>query len=112
MKKSASLLSEAEKKFDPENPSGILPALLEAYSEMEKHPDNYWITEKKKELQEVIRSAAGLWIEAIADNYSYSPGSTIKVSAGIVNRSDFPFKLKEIKISYLENDSTFKSGSY
>ncbi len=103
--KISSLLSEANEKFDPENPSAILPLLVKAYNEMEKHPDNYWITEKEKELQNVIRSAAGLWIEATADNYAYSHGGEIKVNTGIVNRSDYPLKLEEIKISYLKSDS-------
>ena len=102
--KISGLLSEANKKFDPENPSEILPLLFKAYNEMEKHSDNYWITEKKKELLNVIRSAAGLWIEATADNYAYSRGSEIKVNAGIVNRSDYPLKLERINISYLKND--------
>ncbi len=60
---------------------------------MEKHSDNYWITEKKKELRNVIRSAAGLWIEATADNYAYSRGSEIKVNTGIVNRSRLSFEI-------------------
>ncbi len=99
------LLFQAEKKFNPENPSEILPLLIATYTEMEKHKENYWINQKKKELLDVIRSSAGLWIEAIADNYSYSPGSTIKISAGVVNRSDYPLKLEEINLSYLKNDS-------
>ena len=105
--KISKLLSEANKKFNPENPSDILPILLDAYKEMQKHEENYWITKKEKELLDVIRSASGLWIEAIANNYSYSPGNEIQISAGIVNRSDFPFKLEAINISYLQNDSVY-----
>ena len=105
--KIGSLLSEAEKKYNPVNPSEILPILIAAYQEMEKHTGNYWIDKKKKELLEVIRSASGIWIEAVSDNYSYSSESIIKISAGIVNRSSYPFKLETINISYLKNDSLY-----
>ena len=101
----SSLLSEANNKFDPENPSTILPLLFKAYDEMEKHSDNYWIKQKEKELRNVIRSAAGLWVEATADNYDYTRGSGIKVNTGIVNRSSYPLKLEGIKITYLKGDS-------
>ena len=103
--KISSLLSEAEKNFNPDKPSEILPLLIKAFNEMEKLADNYWINVKKKELLDVIRSVAGLWIEATADNYSYSPGNEIKINAGIVNRSDYPLKLERINIHYLKNDS-------
>lgn len=98
------LLSEAEKNYTPENPLAILPLLVKAYNEIEKRDDSYWITVKKKELLNVIRSAAGLWIEALADNYSYSRGNEIKINTGIVNRSDYPLKLERINISYLKSD--------
>jgi len=107
--KISELLSEAEKNFNPENPSAIIPVLLEAYNEMENHKKNFWIKKKKKELLEVIRSASGLWIEAIAENYFYSPGSKINITTGIVNRSDFPFELKKINITHLKNDSLYNS---
>jgi len=108
--KIGSLLSEAEMKFNSEDPSEILPILIEACTEMEKHKENYWIVQKKKELLDVIRSASGLWLEAIADNYSYSPGSTININAGVVNRSNYPLKLERIKVSYSTSDSLFNQN--
>ena len=56
-------------------------------------------------MRNVIRSAAGLWIEATADNYAYSRGSEIKINTGIVDRTDYPLKLERIKISYFKSDS-------
>ncbi|RPI74241.1 MAG: PIG-L family deacetylase [Ignavibacteriales bacterium] len=105
--KISKLLTEAERKFNPENPTDILPLLLEAYREMRNHKKSFWLTEKTNELLDVIRSATGLWIEAIAENYSYSPGSKIKINTGVVNRSDYKFTLKELNISYLNNDTVY-----
>ena len=99
------LLSDANKNFNMENPSAVIPALVEAYKEMDKIKNNYWITLKRKELLDVIRSAAGLWMEAIdKDDYSTVPGGKMVVTSGIVNRSDYPFILKEIKVRYGEEN--------
>ncbi len=104
-KKVSELLSEADNKFDPQNPSAIIPILLKAYSEMNKLHDDYWVPLKKKELAEVIRACAGIWIQALAKDYSAVPGQTIEVTAGVVNRSNFPFTLKEVKYTFQDKDS-------
>lgn len=96
------LLNQANKEFDIEKPEKIVPILLKAYSEMEKVKDDYWVPLKEKELIEVIRSCAGIWIESIASDYSTVPGGKLKVTAGIVNRSALPFVLKNLKFSYGE----------
>ena len=99
------LLSEANKNFNLANPSAIIPTLVEAYKEMGKIKNNYWVSIKKKDLLDVIRSAAGLWMEAIDKNdYSAVPGGKMVVTSGIVNRSDYPFILKEIKVKYGEKN--------
>jgi hypothetical protein len=98
--KLSQILGQIEKEYDPENPSASLPKLLEAYSEMDKLNDDYWVPLKKKELLDIIRSAAGIWTDAFADNYLFTPGDSVKISAGIVKRSNYPLTLKEISISY------------
>jgi LmbE family N-acetylglucosaminyl deacetylase len=105
--KVSKLLKEAEENFNPENPGGILPVLLEAYKELNRLEESYWVKIKKTDLAEVIKSASGIWLEAIANDFAYSPGSNIEVTNAIVNRSGFPFKLKSIKLSYLENDTLY-----
>jgi LmbE family N-acetylglucosaminyl deacetylase len=92
------ILKKANEDFNPENPSSILPLLLEALDELKNIGDEYWAETKKKELLEVIRSAAGLWFEAIAADFSACPGDTIRISAGAVNRSSFPLILERIEV--------------
>lgn len=96
----SSILKEVEMEYDPDNPSASLPKLLTAYSELDKLNDDYWVPLKKKELLSVIQSAAGIWLDADADDYSFTPGDSAKITAGIVNRSGFPFKLTDISVSY------------
>ena len=103
--KISKLLSGAEKKFDPEKPAKIIPVLFNALSEMKKIKEGYWIKQKEKELLDVIRSASGLWLEAIASDYSSVPGGSVKIKAGVVNRSDYPIELKKVEFEYGENIS-------
>jgi LmbE family N-acetylglucosaminyl deacetylase len=111
------LLKDAEQNFNQEKPASILPLLLEAYKEMNKLNENYWVPLKKTELLEVIQSITGLWIEAISSDYYSSPGETIKITAGIVNRSDYPLTLKKVSIPSLykndkSNEKILKKGEF
>jgi LmbE family N-acetylglucosaminyl deacetylase len=99
-RKVGEILSEIEKEYNPENPSASLPKLLQAYSELNKLNDDYWVPLKEKELLGVIRSAAGVWIEALASDYSFTPGDSVKITTGIVNRSGFPLTLKNVTVTF------------
>lgn len=90
------LLEKTSATYNPENPSQSLPILLETLKEMRKLEDSEWKTQKLKELVNVIRSCAGLWVEAIAEKDEVSTGQEIKVTAAIINRCAFPFTLKKI----------------
>ena len=107
--KVSTLLAKADKIFEFENPSGIIPLLVEAYSELQKLDDKYWIEIKSSELLKVIKSCAGIWAEAVTDENLLSPGSETKVKAGFVVRSDIPVTLKSIHIDYQKNDSTINT---
>jgi len=61
---------------------------------------------KKEELLRIIQSCAGLWIEAIANDFSAAPGNDIQINATLVNRSDFPFKLREVSFPGVSSGST------
>lgn len=102
------ILDEAAKKFQPENPTAILPLLVKAYKAMnaleKSSGDDYWIPLKRRELVNVIRLCAGVWTEAIAQNqpqqgetgYSGVPGGLVRIAASIVNRSNAQITLKRV----------------
>ncbi|MEJ2617786.1 MAG: PIG-L family deacetylase [Ignavibacteriaceae bacterium] len=102
--KISALLEKANKEFKVDEPWTIIPTLLKAYSEMEKIKENCWVPLKEKELLDVIKSAAGIWIEAISSDYSSFPGGKVNIKAGIVNRSDYPFILKSVQFEHGENN--------
>jgi hypothetical protein len=107
--KVSKLLMQAEAEFDFENPVKVLPLLIEAYAELQKLKDKYWVEIKSAELIKVIKSCAGIWAEAVTEENFLSPGSETKVKAGFVTRSDAPIILKIIQIDHQQKDSTLNS---
>lgn len=91
--------------FDPSNPSESIPRLLDAYSELNKLDESHWVTIKRQELLQIIQASAGLWIEAIANNFSTTPGGSFQVRTTIVNRSNFPFTVEKISFPEISFES-------
>ncbi|MCZ6704091.1 MAG: PIG-L family deacetylase [Ignavibacteria bacterium] len=101
----SSLLNEAYENFDAESPSTTIPLLMKAYKKVNNLSDEYWSQIKGKEILNLIRACAGIWIEAVTDDRIHTPGSKFLVKAGVVNRSDLPFKLEGIHITHQVADS-------
>ncbi|NIM12302.1 MAG: LmbE family protein [Candidatus Aminicenantes bacterium] len=98
------LLEKANQEYRVSQPQGIVPLLLKALSELRSLPESYWTLKKTKELKEVIRSCAGLWLEATADTHTVTPGQEINVTVSMINRSDFPFILTKIVVPVKTGD--------
>jgi LmbE family N-acetylglucosaminyl deacetylase len=111
--KISALIDEAINKFDHENPSGIVPDLINIYKNISAINDDYWRKVKLDEVKEIIRSCLGMWIEAVSDDYFVSPGEQIKITTGIVNRTDVEVSLEKIKMTFadeLKIDSVLQRG--
>ncbi|HEY6867121.1 MAG TPA: LmbE family protein, partial [Candidatus Eisenbacteria bacterium] len=96
----ASLLAKAERAFDPDRPAAILPTLFAAHAAMGAIGADPLVAAKRAELVEVIRSCAGLWVEAIAARPAAVPGSRLRVTFSVLNRSDAPLTLEAIDPPY------------
>src|SRR5215218_6138196 len=93
-------LEEAARKYDPANPSASLPLLLRARRELSKLAKDEPLAEAKRAaLDEVIRAAAGLWVEAVAADPYVTPGGEVKVTTTVVNRSGYPLKFETVGVS-------------
>ncbi|MBM3312450.1 MAG: PIG-L family deacetylase, partial [Candidatus Aminicenantes bacterium] len=87
------LLAEILRAFDPRRPSRSVPALLALHAELGRLPDSDWVRLKRGELARVIQGCAGLWMEAIAEDFAAAPGDEILVRTTLVNRSEVGFSL-------------------
>lgn len=107
--KIANLLSKANKQFDSENPSQIIPILCDAYREIEslqKTNSDAWLQVKKQDLKEIIRNCVGLWFDVTADDYTFVAGDSINVKIRAVNPKNEPTQLSSSKILFSEDNVT------
>jgi hypothetical protein len=60
------LLAQAEREFDPKRPQALLPLLARAHAAMKKLTADPLVLRKRRDLEAVMASCAGLWLEAVA----------------------------------------------
>jgi LmbE family N-acetylglucosaminyl deacetylase len=96
----AGLLEKAARSYDPDHPAAILPTLFAAHAAMGAIGPVPLVTAKRAELLEVIRSCAGLWVDAIAAEPASTPGSRVRVRLTVLGRSDAPLTLERIELPY------------
>ncbi|PHR71862.1 MAG: LmbE family protein [Lutibacter sp.] len=96
------ILSKVESDFDFKNPSASVSELLKAYKLIQKLENEHWKTQKTKEITAIIVACTGLYLEAVATESSATIGSEVSFKFEIINRSEFPMKLRTVGISSLE----------
>ena len=119
------LLMQATRSFRPENPSAVVPTLVEASAALDDLPDGYWKDVKRRELNRVIQACLGLYLEARAGTnelirrfrsespvrpkiaeYSAAPGDTITLNVEAINRSGVDVTLTQLDFPSLQRDTT------
>lgn len=99
------LLVKCLESFDSRQPSKSISSLLGVYAELTRLPEEDWVRVKKEELLHVIQACAGIWMEAIANDFSAAPGDTIQIKTSVINRSDYPFMLHSLGFPKFAPDS-------
>jgi LmbE family N-acetylglucosaminyl deacetylase len=92
-------------EFNPENPAGIIPELIQLYKELGKLDQNFWTNIKRKEISDIIKSSAGLWFEATAGTEKVYPGMNLDIQATALNRSNYPLELEKLSLSFKNSDT-------
>ncbi len=85
-----SAIKDVIKNYSFEDPQNSLPALLDIYKTLEKSEAGYWRDEKLKELQQVIKECAGLYIEATTTTMYGIQGDSLKINFLADNRTGVP----------------------
>jgi len=84
--RAGTLLAQARTAFRPDRPAEILPLLLQAKTALDRLPEEPWVLEKRLELVQAIRAAAGIRAEAFADRQMAAPGDPLTVTATVTAR--------------------------
>ena len=97
------MVAKANAGFDMENPSSIIPQLVQIRKQIETLKDDYWREQKLKEVDFLIKGALGLFLEARVADYSATPGESLELTIEAINRS---------AANVLLNQISFKGNSH
>lgn len=92
----AATLGIIKKDFDIDDPEKSVPALVKLLGSVEKIDDNYWCTQKTKELDDLIAACAGLWFESYTTQSSYALGDPMEIRSQVLNRYNDKIKISSI----------------
>lgn len=90
--------------FKADQASKSVPALVELYGEIESLKANPYQEEKLESLKNIIKAAAGIYVEFLADEYNYPEFESInlKGEASFISRTNVPIEIESV---YPELDS-------
>lgn len=97
-KKIGKLVAKIDKKFDHANPAASLPDLVKAYKMIKALPNGHWKTIKLKEIKGIIYDCAGMFVEAVADDYSATLGEEVKLTIEVISRLAKGVELEQISL--------------
>lgn len=99
------ILKTVENNFDFKDPSKSIPQLLEAHELIQTLPaNNHWKEIKLTEIEEIIISCAGLFLDASTTQNSACNEDSLKINIEAINRSTIDIKLD--KITLVDNNDS------
>lgn len=100
------LLAQAEKSFDARHPERVLPLLARAHAAMTKLAPRPLIARRLAELEQVMASCAGLWIEAVTPRPTVTPGEGLAVATSVLMRNPAAVTLESVRVDEVERVGT------
>jgi LmbE family N-acetylglucosaminyl deacetylase len=108
--KIATLVQKTVQSFDPAKPAASVPSLLILRAELQKLPEGFWKTTKIREVEDIIKTATGLFMEVTAPEFAYPAGATMHLTAEVVNRSSVEVSLQKVGVSLTTKDSVLNTA--
>lgn len=100
------LINKAIESYSFTNPEKTVSILMKIYKEIEALPTGYWKKQKLKEVQQLIESCSGLWLEATTSNPYTVQNDSLRVS--VVVNSRLSHNIELLKISFGSFDTTMQ----
>jgi len=76
--------------FSFTDPSASIPELMAVRDSIKRLPEDFWKTQKLKEVNNIILSCAGIMAEALTNKPEATPGGSLPVNLHFIARSDVP----------------------
>lgn len=90
------LVDAAVAGFDFMAPQKSVPALVQVYRALKAAPESYWRTQKLQEVQTLIESASGLWLEAFSTEPYAVQTDSVRVNFVLNDRLAVPMTLESV----------------
>lgn len=94
----SNLIAIAEQTYDPQKPEEILPLLLQIRTEISSLDDPYWREVKLEEIENLIKACAGLYLEAVTDEATATPGDSVDIEIEATVRRPMPIEVSIARI--------------
>jgi LmbE family N-acetylglucosaminyl deacetylase len=101
------LLAKVEADFDFANPGKSVPDLVQALQLIRNLPDGHWKQVKEAEVKSIILDCLGLFAEAIAEDYSATPGSEVVLNLEAITRAAGNVILESVVFEPMGWDTSF-----
>ena len=92
------LIEQINSEFNINDPSASIKSLMKLRSLIDQLQDDYWRQVKLNELDLIIKSVLGLYLEVVADRPSATQGNQVKLTVEAINRSATEVFLHSIDI--------------
>ncbi len=100
------LVSKIDANFRHDNPAASVPDLIKVYKMIQGLEDDHWKMIKLEETKALIRACLGLYIEAVADDASATPGQRVELAIEAITRADVEVNLNSVDYLPMGLDST------
>ncbi|MGK0386795.1 MAG: LmbE family N-acetylglucosaminyl deacetylase, partial [Patiriisocius sp.] len=81
------ILNPLAENFNFQNPSAMVPQLVNAYSLLQQTKESHWRNIKLLELEQIIVDASGIFLEAASSTESINPKASYTINVEAINRS-------------------------
>ncbi len=82
-----SLIQKVNQEFNPNHPERIVPHLFSLRREIQNIPDEYWRTQKIKEVEDLIVACAGVWLEVTSAQPRVTVGRQFSMNVEAIVRN-------------------------
>ncbi len=109
----ADAIDRAIAAFSPADPTRAVPDLIAAHQALTALPDQFWRTQKLRDLERAIAACLGLDLESVANEPSAVAGSEVAATFRAIQRSDFDVTVafESAQPAPLPNNQLFETTS-
>lgn len=92
------MIEQLVNSYSITNPERSVPGLLNLYKELSTLKDDYWRTQKLREVSQLIEACSGLWLDVTSNSPYAVQGDSLRFNFAMINRLLPAVTLKSIAV--------------